>query len=90
MKYHNSKTEVMEEVLRSEIKRLETEKKRLLIALHDAIKRPMGVVPDSALEFYDANKEKVSCTTCANKIHTRPCYECGRNGKPTYSEWIAK
>jgi hypothetical protein len=26
---------------------------RLLQALHDAINRPKGVVPDSALEFYD-------------------------------------
>ena len=26
---------------------------RLLQALHDAIARPKGVVPDSALEFYD-------------------------------------
>jgi len=26
---------------------------RLRIALHDAINRPMGVVPDSAVEFYE-------------------------------------
>ena len=26
---------------------------RLLEALHDAIDRPKGVVPDSAIEFYD-------------------------------------
>ena len=30
---------------------------RLLIALHDAIRRPMGVVPDSAAKFYQANTE---------------------------------
>ena len=29
---------------------------RLLTALHDAINRPMGVVPDSAVEFYDAKR----------------------------------
>ena len=29
---------------------------RLLTALHDAIDRPMGVVPDSALVFYDAKR----------------------------------
>ena len=29
---------------------------RLLTALHDAINRPKGVVPDSALEFYDPNR----------------------------------
>lgn len=29
---------------------------RLKIALHDAINSPKGVVPDSALEFYDAKK----------------------------------
>jgi hypothetical protein len=29
---------------------------RLLTALHDAIRRPMGVVPDSAVEFYDAKR----------------------------------
>ena len=26
---------------------------KLLTALHDAIDRPKGVVPDSAIEFYD-------------------------------------
>ncbi len=31
---------------------------RLLTALHDAINRPMGVVPDSAVEFYDAWRVK--------------------------------
>ncbi len=31
---------------------------RLLTALHDAISRPMGVVPDSAMEFYDAKRVK--------------------------------
>ncbi len=35
-----------------EIARLRAEKERLLIALHDAIRRPMGVTPDSAVEFY--------------------------------------
>ena len=29
---------------------------RLMTALHDAINRPMGVVPDSAVEFYDAKR----------------------------------
>lgn len=29
------------------------ENARLRIALHDAIRRPLGVMPDSALEFYD-------------------------------------
>ncbi len=28
----------------------------LQVALHDAINRPKGVVPDSALEFYDPHK----------------------------------
>lgn len=31
---------------------LSERERRLLIALHDAIRRPMGVVPDSAVEFY--------------------------------------
>ena len=35
------------------IRSLEWERDKLLIALHDAIQRPMGVVPDSALEFYN-------------------------------------
>lgn len=29
---------------------------RLLVALHDAIGRPKGVVPDSAAEFYDPHR----------------------------------
>lgn len=29
---------------------------RLLVALHDAINRPMGVVPASAEEFYDPQR----------------------------------
>ena len=41
------------EVARQEIIRLEAENARLRTALHDAINRPMGVVPDSAVEFYD-------------------------------------
>jgi len=35
------------------IDELEAENERLRIALHDAIRRPMGVTPDTALEFYD-------------------------------------
>lgn len=35
------------------IQESERENARLRIALHDAINRPMGVVPDSAVEFYD-------------------------------------
>ena len=31
---------------------------RLEIALHDAINRPIGVVPDSAVEFYEQDKER--------------------------------
>lgn len=34
----------------------EDERERLLVALHDAIRRPMGVVPDSAAEFYDPER----------------------------------
>ena len=34
------------------ITRLTTERDALLIALHDAIRRPMGVVPASADQFY--------------------------------------
>lgn len=32
---------------------LQLEISELTTALHDAIRRPMGVVPDSALKFYD-------------------------------------
>jgi hypothetical protein len=38
-------------------KKLEEERQkttRLLTALHDAIRRPMGVIPQSADEFYSA------------------------------------
>ncbi len=34
----------------------------LQVALHDAINRPMGVVPDSALEFYDPNFSVIAPT----------------------------
>ena len=40
------------EILRAEITRLTAERDALLIALHDAIRRPMGVVPASADQFY--------------------------------------
>ena len=36
----------------AEITRLRAEHDALLIALHDAIRRPMGVVPASADQFY--------------------------------------
>jgi hypothetical protein len=35
------------------VRLIHDERQRLLTALHDAIDRPLGVVPDSALEFYD-------------------------------------
>jgi hypothetical protein len=34
----------------------EEERERLLVALHDAIRRPLGVVPDSAAEFYNPDR----------------------------------
>lgn len=37
----------------TEITRLHAERDALLIALHDAIRRPMGVVPASADPFYN-------------------------------------
>lgn len=38
--------------LAARVAELEAENARLRIALHDAIRRPMGVTPDSAAEFY--------------------------------------
>jgi len=38
------------------IKELEKENFKLRNALHDAINRPKGVVPDSACEFYEPEK----------------------------------
>lgn len=38
------------------IQETERENARLRTALHDAINRPMGVVPDSAVEFYEQDK----------------------------------
>lgn len=38
---------------RDKRKKLAEERTRLVIALHDATRRPMGVVPESAVEFYD-------------------------------------
>lgn len=35
---------------------LAAERDALVEALHDAIRRPMGVVPDSAAEFYDPTR----------------------------------
>ncbi|XYD08867.1 hypothetical protein R1A27_28665 [Methylobacterium sp. NMS12] len=37
----------------SEVERLLAENARLRIAFHDAIRRPLGVTPDSGAEFYD-------------------------------------
>ena len=34
----------------------EAENKRLLVALHESIASPKGVVPDSAVEFYDPER----------------------------------
>lgn len=53
------------------IDKLEEKERRLLVALHDAIRRPMGVVPESADEFYsqamseeaERNRPRVSCDT---------------------------
>ena len=56
-------------VVQEEITRLSAENTRLRTALHDAINRPMGVVPDSAEEFYGAPKkytEHVVCTAGDN------------------------
>jgi hypothetical protein len=39
--------------LERELAELATEKHRLLIALHEAINRPKGIVPHEAEEFYD-------------------------------------
>ena len=36
----------------------ESEYTSLLIALHDAIRRPMGVVPDSAERFYSSEMSR--------------------------------
>lgn len=38
----------------SEVERLRAEITRLRVAFHDAIRRPLGVTPDSGAEFYDA------------------------------------
>ena len=39
--------------LERELAELATEKHRLLIALHEAINRPKGIVPHEAEEFYE-------------------------------------
>ena len=39
--------------LRETVAKLKEENDRLLIAFHDAIRRPLGVTPDSGAEFYD-------------------------------------
>ena len=38
--------------LRAEIRRLTIENAKLVLALQDAINRPMGVVPESAEKYY--------------------------------------
>ena len=37
----------------AEVDRLREENRKLRIAFHDAIRRPMGVTPDSGAEFFD-------------------------------------
>ena len=39
------------------VDRLLAENERLRIALADSINRPLGVVPDSAIEFYSVNEQ---------------------------------
>ena len=48
-----SKAEKEIEKLERELAELATEKNQLLIALHEAINRPKGVVPNEAEEFYE-------------------------------------
>lgn len=40
------------------LERLRAENEALKVALHDAINRPMGVVPESAEQFYDAERRE--------------------------------
>ncbi len=46
----------------------------MLLALHDAIQRPMGTVPDSALEFYKPEMVRIPsnvgwyCPKCGHRI----------------------
>lgn len=46
--------EEVETVGLTRLRELEAENARLRIAFHDAIRRPLGVTPDSGAEFYDA------------------------------------
>lgn len=48
---------VLEDHQADTLSALRSENERLRTALHDAIRRPMGVVPDSAVEFYDPTRD---------------------------------
>lgn len=58
---------------------------RLKTALHDTVNSPKGVVPDSALEFYDTKKYYKPCTACGGSGHydaknSPKCTACGGTG----------
>lgn len=44
------------ELLQACIDQLEAEREQMLTAIHDAIRRPLGVVPDSAVPFFDPRR----------------------------------
>jgi hypothetical protein len=46
------------QMIEEEVERLRAENDRLKTALHDAINRPMGVVPESAEPFYEAERQE--------------------------------
>ena len=44
------------EKLQARIDQLEAEREHMLTAIHDAIRRPLGVVPDSAVPFFEPRR----------------------------------
>jgi hypothetical protein len=58
----------------SEVERLRAENARLRVAFHDAIRRPLGVTPDSRAEFYDPRM--------ADEAEARRADQNQQGGKP--------
>lgn len=69
------------------LSKLRQENTRARIAVNDSIRRPMGVVPDSAIEFY--NPIPRTCPRCGNgdgAIQGNFCIICGLPVQGYYRE----
>lgn len=70
--------------LKERMSMMRQETTRLRIAVNDAIRRPLGVVPDSAIEFY--NPAQQICPRCGNGDVSESHNFCVICGLPVYRQ----